>query len=384
DLRVVAYARQQVRHQSFARTGFEVGNHGRSCTLIGVPTNGEVDLDHAMRLNVRPEGLPKEIAVVCQERVLARMAYSVTHLITIDPALIGEGPNQLQAVALYPDNEAVRSWPVSIRVARSNKPPDIGNIGRDRDTNGVVFLAAESTDPEGDDVRTAWLQALALPEPGQLASEFGRVLGGTMGKDTDFPYLKANTTTAVCIFPETDALRELTARMSVPPDAPPMKDQLGGLAFNFKDEKNFSFFGLSSDASAWMLGRYENGVFVRIAAYGAYLVPNTWYRIGVRQSVRGGVEAVVDGDVVARWAEGQLSGGDFGVMAGVASAHFKDVAASPPMYPKNSLRVEGERLLVLDEKAAEDRAVTVRCSDKSRSLEKIVVLNGASPATGGQ
>ena len=93
---------------------------------------------------------------------------------------------------------------------------------------------------------------------------------------------------------------------------------MGGLAFNCKDEKNFSFFGLSGDTSAWMLGRYESGEFHRIAAYGAYLEPNTWYRIAVRKGSAGGIEALVNDTVVARWPEGDLSGGDFGVTAGVS------------------------------------------------------------------
>ncbi|MFH0908930.1 MAG: hypothetical protein V1929_09220 [bacterium] len=374
ELRVIAYARQQVRHQSYATAGFEVGNHARACVLLGVSSNAEVDIDHPLRLTVRPVGMPKEVAVICQERVLARAAYTADHALLIDPSTLGAGPNRLQAVALYKDNEAVRSPPVAINVARFNRPPEMGDVIRMTDTNGTVVLTMSGTDPENDTVRTDWFEPLALPGPGEKPREGVRLLAGKTGLDGEQAYLQADHTFAVCSFEMTQPVRELRASLSVTRDVPPMKGQLGGLAFNIKDKLNFSFFGLSGDTSAWMLGRYEDGKFKRAAARGAYLEPDTWYRIAVRATESGGLEALVNDTVMAGQPDGKLGDGPAGVMAGVSFARFKDISVSPPMTPADAFREEDDALLVLDADTAKDLTVIARCSDTSRSAEKTVMV----------
>jgi len=372
ELRVIAYARQQVRHQSYANVGFEVSNHARACILLGVASNAEIDVCHPLRLTVRPVGMPKEVAVVCQERVLARTPYTPDHALIIDPALLGPGPNRLQAVALYKDNEAVRSPPIPITVSRSNRSPEIGEVIRSTRTNGTLVLTVASTDAEKDAVRTDWFEPLALPAPGVGPHEGVRVLGGTTGLDGEQPYLLADTRFAVCSFGMSQPVQEIRASMSVTRNSPLMKGQLAGIAFDVTDELNFSFFGLNGDLSAWILGRYVNGEFKRTAARGAYLEPDTWYRIAVRAAESGGIEGLVNGDLVASQADGKLGAGPAGVMAGVSLVRFKEISVSPPMTPAGAFREEDDALLVLDADAVKDATVIARCSDKSDSSEKVI------------
>ncbi len=174
-------------------------------------------------------------------------------------------------------------------------------------------------------------------------------------------------------------MQEIRASLSVTRDVPSLKSQLAGIAFDIKDELNFSFFGLSGEKSAWMLGRYENGEFKRTVARGAYLEPDTWYHIAVRAAELGGIEAVVNGVVVASQVDGKLGDGRAGVAAGASSARFKDVAVSPPMTPAGALREEGDALLILDADAVKHLSVVARCSDKSDASEKVVALTEPAP-----
>lgn len=380
ELRVIAYARQQVRHQSFATAGFEVGNHARACILLGVSSNADVDIDHPLRLTVRPAGMPKEVAVVANERVLARAAYSAEHALTVDPASLGAGPIRLQAVALYPDNEAVRSPPVTINVARINKAPMAGDVVRSLDSNGTTRLTMTSTDEENDRVRIDWFEPLVLPAPEETPRDGLRVLGGRTALDGEQATLLADKRFALCSFDMTQPVKEFRASVSVPRDTPPMKSQLAGIAFDIKDELNFSFFGLEGNTSAWMLGRYEDGEFKKASARGMYLEPDTWYRIAVRETEAGGIEALVNDTVILSQPDGKLKDGRAGVMAGVSPARFKDISVSPPMTPAGAFREEDDALVIVDAVAARDATIVARCSDKSDASEEIVSMK--DPAAG--
>ena len=63
--------------------------------------------------------------MACGEMILGERSASESVQLDIDPAVIGLGPNKLQAMAVYSDGTQVRSEPLQINVLRLNRAPEV-------------------------------------------------------------------------------------------------------------------------------------------------------------------------------------------------------------------------------------------------------------------
>jgi uncharacterized protein (TIGR03790 family) len=370
ELRVIAYARQQVRHQSFATSGFEVANRGRSCAIALVDAAEEMDLARPLRFSFTVTGAPKELAIVAQERVLTKALYTVDAVLPVDPKVLGAGPVTLQGVALYPDNEPVRSPPVTVRLARLDRPPSVELSEIEPGTNGTKRIGASASDPEDDALALQWLSTIPLSEASR--PDAGFVLNGVaVEPEPASTSTIARTTGPVGSlwypWPGATHVTEIQVDLSVPAQWPELKEQVAGIVYDYRDAENFAFFGLFGDTSAWTFGRREAGTWKRGVTRGKPLRAGRWYQVALRNDKDGGVSAWVDGEFVCQTPEGTVSGSGVGLFVGPESGRFRNLRVSPPCYPAGAFAVASNQVEIVDGVAAAGHEIAAQVRDGTSS-----------------
>ncbi|HEY8240848.1 MAG TPA: hypothetical protein VIH35_05340, partial [Kiritimatiellia bacterium] len=308
-------------------------------------------------------------ALVSLERVLARTASTPEGFISVDPHHLGLGPVTIQAVALYEDKEAVRSPPLSFRLAHLDQPPAVTISVADPDSNGVTRLKAVATDPEADTTRIEWLSP--LPYGTDIPHAEWTLNGGTAEEAEGVITAKAVQDIAVAhiAWPGATNTTELCADISVPASSGPMLQQVAVLVFDYEGPETFSFFGLFGDASSWVMGRREAGEWKRAVTRGAYIEPGTWHRVSLRERDQGGVAAYLNDEYLCSWPEGRLAGPGVGIAAGATGGQFRSLRVAPACYPVGAFESAEDTLLIVDPNAAAGRSVIARGRDQVKSLE---------------
>jgi hypothetical protein len=164
---------------------------------------------------------------------------------------------------------------------------------------------------------------------------------------------------------------EIAARVSFVRNWPNYKNQHAGLIFDFKDSRNFAFFGLWGDACAWALGACRDGKMIWKTSRGSAILPGREYLLSVRRMGSLGIECRVNDKALIQDVDGNLGPGPTGWLAGTAAAEFKEPSVSPPAFPAGAYHVDGQSLL-LDPAASARHDLLLRASDGHLSSWKRV------------
>lgn len=308
-LRAVVRRQGPVAVQSYDEKGIVVNNRGRAVNLAGISAGDKVDLHHARRVLLSATGAPRETGLACGELRIPLENGS------FHPAILGAGPVQMQAYAVYDDGMEVRSEPVPFEILPLNRPPVISSLAR----SGSGSVAASADDPEGDPVNYSWYCPVDVKT---CSHADGTVADGVFTPNADQPF-------SVCIFDdEVPKSSGVSAELMVPPG------RAGGillhafLLFDVQDGRNFSYFGASGETGAWTIGVCRDGKLSPLEAYGAAIPYNTWIGLSVRQREDGILEAFVNGERVCVSAM-QKPGwsGKYGLLVQQKPLKFRNLAA---------------------------------------------------------
>lgn len=313
-VRLVAEIEAPVRHHATGETTFTLARRGRSVRLQPQPEPLGLLLDRTVLLPFQAEGEPKRVALYSGRRLLSAVDSGEEGL-PLDPRLLGEGPNEVHPVAEYENGERVAGPGLSLRI-RAPEPPVIRRVPAPQADTEHGALLVESPAAV---IRSAWFRRLdPLNQPASFVSKGGRLAAGDGAV-----VLQASGRAAVCTEarpPRGPAPEAFRVDLRIPVLG---KDTLAGLAFNVRSERHFDFFGLHGGGSGWVLASVSPLRTEIHHAVGDPLDPGRWVDLHVRQTP-GGVEGLVDGQVVCRWPEGRLERRESGLMARAADASFRN------------------------------------------------------------
>jgi len=119
EIRIIAQALSPVTPGGFKDFPVIINKKGRSLVITGLADGAS----HQITVKSAPEGkeTPKEIFLLWNGREIERKPYAADVELSFDERTVGEGPNRLQAVAVYEDGMEVRSPPASFTIAFSEK-----------------------------------------------------------------------------------------------------------------------------------------------------------------------------------------------------------------------------------------------------------------------
>jgi hypothetical protein len=376
ELRVVTYANALVRSQAFATAGFLVDNRGHYATLPGLAADAALDLHHAGPLDIASADGAATVGIIAQERVLvhAPRTGAVT-TVYLEPAQLGPGPNNLQAVALYGGQQAVRGAPAPVEVKPLNRPPRLRNVFKTPTAAGGLQIRVEADDAEGDPVRLEWLQPLFALSRDSAVFGGAALTNGQLAWRGDALQLYGETGRTARIFAELDTARLSTLDAEIAGPLHGMTDQpeFAGLIFDGQSEADFSFFGLFGDTCSWALGRVEKGELKRQMTRGLYYEEGRWFHLTLRE-VRDGLAVYVDDVLLLRAPGWKMRGGRIGLLGGAGQSAFRRLMLSPPAWPPGGWTTDVERLQVTAEAARENRSLRLRAADPFGKTEQEIPL----------
>lgn len=286
-LRGVATIGDSIRFTAQASDGIVANTGCKMPMLSGVAAGACVSADAPLKLQITAPILAREVGVLQGERLLAR---GTERAITLDPARLGAGPVELQAVAWYAEGPPSRGEPLAFEILRAVPLPEPA---------GFQGLENFSTH---------------FPNLGKL-------------EKTTAGALAFSTTNDCAIVGTPAAAREIAVTLT-PTDASLTHAARAGLVFNVRDEKNFDFFGLIGETSAWTLAKIRDGKFSNLAAYGWPMRPDKDYRLGLRAGTNG-VECLVNRELLFGNEKIKLEQAPVGLGVSGAGATFSGLAVLP-------------------------------------------------------
>ena len=323
ELRAVGYTRGEVRHQSFAESGFTTRNHNREIRILSPHPKSEIDLTHPLDVEVSADGTPTQFAIEYQERIIARAAATSNKVIAIDPQLLGVGPATLQAIALYEDQEAVRSKPVPVTVKHLNQPPVIGGIRTTTNEVQRVALVADATDPQGDPIDvTWWLPVREAVSADQATATWNGDQCTIAGGERALFRLPLPSNGSPC-------------RISFDVMTP-AANSYAGVGFAFTNATDCAFWGLSGEDSSWTVGQISTGRMERLQSRGAYLKPNSWHTVELDEVSGTSIVVRADGERIVSLSGASLSGSPIALITGTGQNLFRSIRVSLPKSPDQS------------------------------------------------
>ena len=332
-LRLVAELPTPLRPATAAEATFLLQRQGRGAALLHPSSADGLLIDRPHPFTFETRGEPARVHLY-SGRLRLDTATPDAGTLTLQPARLGAGPNQLHAVAEYADGQRVASPSIAIRIRepgrtaiRVTAEPDAGRLRLQPDIQTDAHRIAAS-----------WYRRLdPVSEPGTF-----RTRGGTLSEGGEGARLVAEARPAV-ITERRPARRgspaAVRADLQIPGAA---RDALAGIAFNVRNENNFDFFGMHGSSSAWVFGSMSRGNLTLHPTVGHPLRRNRWVNLHLRRG-SDGMEGLVDGRIIARWPRGDWGRGDIGIFARNAEVTFRDWMESPPTPVKQD---DGMRVLV--------------------------------------
>jgi uncharacterized protein (TIGR03790 family) len=115
EVRIIAQAFSPVTPGGFQDFPVLINKKGRSAVIAGMADGAP----HQIVVKVAPGGkeMPKEIYLLWNGRSLDRKPYAADAELSFDERTVGEGPQRIQAVAVYEDGMEVRSTPAPFAIA---------------------------------------------------------------------------------------------------------------------------------------------------------------------------------------------------------------------------------------------------------------------------
>ncbi len=331
-LRAVAYVRAPVRHQAFAET--EIFVEGPRTVELAAPAAGPLDIHHALRVGaaVRGAAVPAQLAVARGPAVVAATNAARRAEWTLDPARLGAGPVEIRAAAIWPDGAITRSRAVNLVFEPRNRPPRVESATWTPLSGAKTNLTVAVRDPESDPVDVEvfaplWSRSGLLSDglPDGVETDGGKAVV----QDRNLRLTASEAAAyAVCAWPAAVRTEEVTAQAVVAPDgAEPPARGLAALVYQYQDEKNFRFFGVLADQSAWCLGFCKDGVLRYQRTRGAPLCAGIPVRLTLCAQPGKPLTARVGDEVVFTQKPATSSGlGRVGFAGGVGRAEFSDGA----------------------------------------------------------
>ena len=299
----VATIGDSIRFTAQAGDGVVVNTGGNMPALSGVAAGARVAGDAALNLRITAPATAREVGLVQNERLLAR---GPERNLTLDPARLGAGPVEVQAIAWYAEGPPSRGEPVAFEILRVAPPPEpSGAVQRSLGAGGFQGLENFPTN---------------FPSLGKL--ELTALAGAVV----------FSTTNDGALIAAPAAARELAVTLT-PANASLTKAARAGLVFHVRDEKHFDFFGLIGEASAWTLAQVRDGKFATLAARGWPVRQGQDYRLGLRAGTNG-VECLVNCELLFGSDKVKLEAGPVGVGVSGAGATFAGFAVWAEKNPK--------------------------------------------------
>lgn len=329
-----------VEQQAFASAGFTVSNESGGVRVSGIAPGAEVDLWHPVQIHAAGPKGTTGISLVQNARVLNTIVGKDGSLV-LDPLQTGEGPQTLFVLATMEDGSHQWSAPLRLRVVRSNKAPAIGDIEQMTNAEGAITLRALATDAEGDPISFHWFKPL-LPENTPAPDIIEGSLTTSNGVFKLSPEQDGEPASCVFNLPRGTAIEELQTDMSLSPGVWAwLNNQTAGLIFDVRGPKDFCFFGLDGETSAWMMARYRRGVREVLVTRGA-IIPCEWrYTLALRKDENGRLAGYVNGEKWRVWPDDQKLGTRVGVVTLKSSCSFNNLMASPPPFSARSFQAMG-------------------------------------------
>lgn len=351
ELRVVAYGEGPVRQQASRSFGFVTRNRGRSVTLHGLPADRALPHDLPVELHLDVQGAPPpvHIAVIAQERVLARREVkegdSLT--LTLDPRELGEGPVAIQAVAVFPDQQAVRSRPAPVFVRRNTEPPPAPVVSRAAAENGTArrFIL----DPSRNRADIHWQAGLPFAdletagalmplEAVALTAKGGNGHIALQASGPEYGFL-----IGALAFPD----RVERWETSMTPGAGSTAPDEFGVVFGYTDPANFGYALYKARPQAWTFGQVSDGTGHSITSRGVPTPPTEPQRIELIRQDATSLVVRINGDH-AMTAPLNLRRGSLGWAVRNGSLAVLDAWVSPPDAARDAYRSRGLELEVAE------------------------------------
>ena len=292
EIRAVSYARVPSVHSTMDFKGIMVDNHGRSVTILTPEPSGEQPGHRPLQIDIESTGEPQTVQLVHNFRVLAE-THAATGSLTLDPALLGAGPIQLHARAIYDDEMEVLSPPFALTLQRTPTLPPATGEWRTWDRTDIEPSGGALTERDNG-------VHVFSPEP-------GRTLNWAVQSDP------------------AEGLSRISVRLAVPGDshAHPT-DEIAGIIFDQQGRDTFRFFALHGEPSAWSFGEYLGGRLRHRIQRGAPLLRGTARDIDLVFSGNE-VQAYVNGHLISTWDLPEPPSGHIGLMTARRTAAFHSV-----------------------------------------------------------
>lgn len=374
ELRVVAYANEQVRHQGSDMLLFSTRNRNRSATIGGYAPRQAVDLYRPLTFTINAEGEPKDAAIVVQERVIALMPYTSNMTMEIHPMLVGAGPVSFQAVAVYPDKMPVRSPPLVLDIQPLNRAPVIGDITVSTNSDQAQVVTFTASDEDYDPLTKVWYFDVLKETNTPRADHAERVQ--TLVAEPSGHLLFAATNppvSAVVDIDEPSRVKEVLTVFRL--GGASVNDQHhAGLVFNHIDENNFMVWGLDGNRSAWVLKRKRDGIEETIFSRGAPIDPREEYRL-LAIAIGTQKMAFFVNDDLQGVADLSFGAGSIGVRNGTAGTRYQHLMISPPSAARSFFAERGEEITIAPDHA--DAITTIYAG--ARDVQRVTFKRVAEP-----
>lgn len=329
ELRALAYKNGPVRHQSFDIHGFRINNRARHISISGFSPGQSVDLYHPLRFRfVTGDEKPDEVALVVQERVIARTNFAADVDINIMPLLLGAGPVSFQAVAVYAGKESVRSEPMRLNIEALNEPPEITGIDITTNTNNDLQLHFAVSDQDDHQPAHLWLaNALAWNSSPAFFPDENIAVTEPDGHELSL-VARSKWATATWELDAPNHVKEIHATFQWQTDQSIHQAHQAGVVFNYTDEHNFFYWGADGYLGAWTLKQMRDGNEVNIITRGDPIELNKEYTLMAIAITPQKMAFIVNNNVEAV-ADVSFSPGRVGVRAGTEPVLFKQMLIAP-------------------------------------------------------
>ncbi len=277
----VAALGDAVRFTAQAGDGFVWNTTGKMPALFGVTNGARLFSDKPVQVQITAPISAGDVGLVQGARLLA---HGPARTVTLDPARLGAGPVELQAIVWFLDGSISRSEPVAFDIVEAAPPPEPAGFQTLEKFSDVFPNLGKLENTSADTLAFSTTNACALVAGPAVAAQ----------------------EVAVTLTPSGDSLTG-GAR--------------AGLAFNIRDEKNFDFFGLTGENSGWTLAQVRDGIFGVVAARGRPIRAGQTYRLGVRVGTNG-VECLVNREKLFDEAKVKLDKAPLGLGVTGAGATF--------------------------------------------------------------
>ena len=326
ELRVIGETATNVRNPAWAVAGFTVLSKEKGVAITMPDADVSFISGQTYPISFKTKGHPSMVRLMSGKRELDRTSAN-EGILKLDPGSLGLGPNRVWVLADYPEGEVVASKPQSIDVVRP-APPRIRFNSTAGDLRSQLKPLVESTSAQ-----LSWNWFHGVGEDMEVservltrADTFWRI---DSSKEPELCRETLNSGTTPC--------GQIHAYLSFPV---PRKGVLAGLAFNLRSKKDFDFFGMHGQDSAWVFATYCEGTVSVHDAVGRYIPTKVWTGLHVRKT-RQGLEGLIDGEVLCRWPEGTLGKDGVAMMSRGGWLAFRDwMLESPELLAEKGLSTD--------------------------------------------